>query len=50
MFLNLSQNLNWVALGLVCFLGFGFFLMLIYWVYDCLANSEIAEDRVAPVE
>lgn len=50
MFLNLSQNLSWVALGLVCFLGFGFLLMLIYWAYDCLVNPETDLEHIAPVE
>ena len=40
MYLHLSDNISWVALGLVCFLGLGVLLLLVYIVYDYLANPE----------
>ncbi len=38
MFLNFSRNFSWAAIGLICFLGLGLVLLIIYLVYDYCAN------------
>jgi hypothetical protein len=50
MFLNMSENLSWVALGLICFLGFGLLLMLIYMIYEHFVNPDTPEHEIIPLE
>lgn len=40
MYLNLSENISWLALGITCFLGLGLLLLLAYFIYDYVANPK----------
>lgn len=46
MFLNLSSNFSWVAVGFSCFIGFGALLIGLYYLADYCANSNsLVEER-----
>ncbi len=40
MFLNLSSNFSWAAVGFGCFIGFGVLLLTIYLLVDYFSNPD----------